>query len=135
MLAEQLKKNRITVEENNIVSVTINTSKSKLLFTLSTVIQNAIDSLSETHTTDKKIKLFINQYNDLITIEIHDNGIGILPENHRKIFDERYTTKKGHYGLNLYTTSNYVYEMKGSISICNSIFGVGVAFKINFDLI
>lgn len=68
---------------------------------------------------------------DQVEIVISDNGQGIDPEYHTKIFDMFYrasTDSKGS-GLGLYIVKNIVEKMQGTIDL-TSIPGIGTQFKI-----
>jgi PAS domain S-box-containing protein len=69
-----------------------------------------------------------------IEIIVSDNGQGISPEYHSRIFDMFYrasTDSKGS-GLGLYIVKNIVEKMQGTIEL-TSIPGIGTQFKMVFD--
>lgn len=93
------------------------------------IVTNAFDAVSENGT------ISINYYKmkkDFI-IEISDNGIGIKPDQQKKIFDLYYTTKKDGNGLGLSITQKIISQHKGSISVQSKV-NTGTIFKIILPL-
>ena len=71
----------------------------------------------------------------VLTIEIADNGIGIAPEHHSKIFDMFYraTDKASGSGLGLFIVKETLEKLKGDISVVSEL-GKGASFKIRIPL-
>ncbi|MGD9211761.1 MAG: ATP-binding protein [Desulfobacteraceae bacterium] len=91
------------------------------------LINNAEDAISDTGT----ITLTTNQNKDSVRITITDTGIGMNPDQIKKIFDPFYTTKevgKGT-GLGLSVTIGIVESMGGRIEV-QSMPGSGSAFIV-----
>lgn len=101
------------------------------------LLSNAVDAIEERQETEKdfspKIHVYIKVNDDNILIEILDNGIGIEPENIRRLFDPYFTTKdegKGT-GIGLYMSKNIIEKhMNGKLSIRlegeNKIFSISL---------
>jgi two-component system, NtrC family, sensor histidine kinase HydH len=89
------------------------------------IITNAFDAVKENG------EVIINYYkhkNDLV-IEVSDNGVGISPEQQKKIFDLYFTTKKDGNGLGLSITQKIIAQHYGSISVSSKV-NNGTTFKI-----
>ncbi len=66
-----------------------------------------------------------------VSIEIKDNGIGILPEHLKNVFQAHFraTTQSDGKGLGLYVLNESIKELGGNISL-ESEYGIGSTFKI-----
>lgn len=96
------------------------------------LILNSRDAIKATGRRGK-IEIRTSQKNNLIQIEVRDNGIGIKKENLNRIFDPFYTTKdvgEGT-GLGLTVTNGIVEKHSGRISV-SSEEGDGTTFTIHF---
>lgn len=70
------------------------------------------------------------KFQELIQIQISDNGVGIPPENLKKIFDPFFTTKKSQgTGLGLSISLSYIKSHGGEISVRSEV-GKGTTFSI-----
>ena len=61
-------------------------------------------------------------------IELTDNGIGILEENIKKIFNHGFTTKKTGHGYGLHSSAIVAEEMNGKIEVISQGIGKGATF-------
>jgi len=92
---------------------------------LMNIIQNAFDAVKN---DGEVIVQYFKAKNDLI-IQISDNGIGLSPEQQKKIFDLYYTTKKDGNGLGLSISQKIIAQHNGSIFVLSKI-NNGTTFKI-----
>ena len=85
--------------------------------------------------TNGLIEIRFNEDNDYYYFEIEDNGIGISPEYHEKIFSNSFTLKitdrynKKGTGIGLSTVKDLVNALKGNIYV-KSLPGIGTTFFI-----
>ena len=96
---------------------------------LQNLIENAIKYSA--NVADPSVEILINDHDLGILITVADNGIGIAPELHSKIFDMFYRgteISKGT-GLGLYILKKAVDNLKGKIQL-ESQKGTGTTFKI-----
>lgn len=107
---------QITADINQIRQVLIN------------VLLNAAQAVPDTGTitiTTNKVK-----FEEFVEIYIIDTGVGISPENLKKVFDPFFTTKKGEgTGLGLSISFSYVKNHNGEITIVSEV-GKGTEVKI-----
>jgi signal transduction histidine kinase len=68
-----------------------------------------------------------------VEIQVSDNGIGIPPENLRKIFSPYYSTKEQGFGLGLSLTHNIIHKHRGKIAV-SSEKGKGTMFTIQLPV-
>lgn len=78
------------------------------------------------------LKLQINEENNLVKIEIEDEGVGIEEEELSKIFDRFYNSKSSS-GIGLFYTRELVNLHKGEISVMNNAKG-GATFTVDLPV-
>jgi len=73
---------------------------------------------------------------DSVAISVHDNGLGIAPENMGKIYDPFFTTKlgRGGSGLGLNIVYNIVYGLLGGRIDVTSSLGEGTSFILTLPV-
>jgi len=85
------EKNQITLNysEENLVSL-VNYNRAQLEILFSILIDNAINYSF----AGKSVEVSVKQINNLITISIRDEGIGIRPQHREKIFNEYFRSNE-----------------------------------------
>lgn len=98
------------------------------------LIKNSIDAIE--HKTGKiGISLMHEPEKHLVTIEVSDNGKGIIPQNRKEIFKPGFSTKKRGWGLGLSLAHRIVEEYHGGkLSLKDSSADVGSIFQIVFKV-
>ena len=107
---------------------------------LTNVVNNLIDNAVK-YNNDPVPRIHIRTYNKKgrFCLEVEDNGIGIAPENHDRVFERFYRVPTGNvhnvkgFGLGLNYVKLIVEAHKGSISL-DSTPGKGTTFKISLPL-
>ncbi len=94
----------ILVDENNFTAILIN------------LIKNAIEAID----TKGKITLNIDKKDDVIILEIGNNGRVVEDELKKKIFDTGFSTKEKGRGLGLFICKKSIQEMGGDLSLKKS---------------
>ena len=64
-----------------------------------------------------------------IRVRIADSGIGLRPEDARRVYEPFFTTKEGGTGLGLAVVKKLVDLYEGSID-CHSAYGEGTSFEV-----
>jgi len=139
LIHEVVKNTSVALQEKKgEVSLELNAQSSwidadRLHFT--NVLFNLIDNAIKYNKNTPSLVISTGNVNDQIFVEVRDNGIGISPENQKKIFHQFYRVRTGNlhdvkgFGLGL----NYVKVMtelhKGKISVISKL-GEGSIFKI-----
>jgi len=102
-------------------------SESKFQQVFTNILSNAFQAISK----DGEVYIRCGEEEDMVYIDISDNGEGISKENLNSIFDPYFTTKekRGGTGLGLPTTYNIVREYGGRI-IVKSELGKGTSFRV-----
>ena len=101
---------------------------------LTTILNNLISNSVKYHDLKKEdpyIKVGFQKTGNIIQIAVSDNGHGIDPKDHLKVFDMFYrasTSSQGS-GLGLFIVKEAVKKLNGTIAL-ESMPGVGTTFKI-----
>ncbi|MBR8659059.1 MULTISPECIES: sensor histidine kinase [Brevibacillus] len=101
---------------------------------LGNLIENAFDALEQTDKHDKEVYVSIEQDDDICSILVEDNGIGMDDETRRRMLERGFSTKAGkNRGLGLYLVQQLVAKGRGELS-CQSQPGEGTSFLITFPM-
>ncbi|UII34151.1 HAMP domain-containing histidine kinase [Fulvivirga ulvae] len=108
----------------------LNGDKDRLVTILNNLISNSV-KYHDLSKADPYIKVGFHKSGGVVTITISDNGNGIDPKHHSKIFDMFYraSTDSQGSGLGLFIVKEAVKKLNGTISLESSP-GVGSTFKI-----
>ena len=111
--------------------IEIKADHDQLLRTFNNLLKNAIEAIDEETLCCITIIVYVDAQNAYI--EIKDNGKGIPPSLHDKIFVPNFTTKTSGTGLGLAFVKQAVENAGGSVKF-TSISGLGTTFYLNFPL-
>ncbi|MBE1441664.1 sensor histidine kinase [Paenibacillus sp. OAS669] len=101
---------------------------------LGNLLENAFDALQSVSRTEKRIFVSIEQDDEVLSILVEDNGVGIDPHIRDQIFKQGFTTKgvSGR-GIGLYLIAGIVQKGEGTIHV-DSVPGEGTSFLISFPM-
>ncbi len=106
----------------------------KVLQILVNLINNAKHALDQ-RAEDRRLTLRIShREGERVRLEVSDNGTGIPPENHTRIFSHGFTTKKTGHGFGLHSGANAAREMGGSLNVLSDGPGTGATFVLELPL-
>ncbi|MGH9346815.1 MAG: PAS domain-containing sensor histidine kinase [Vicinamibacterales bacterium] len=114
----------------------VTTDRQKVKQIVVNLLSNAIKF---THQGGIEIAVSYNRITDLASIEVHDTGIGIAPENHEKVFedfrqvDDSPSRQYGGTGLGLAICRRLAATMDGRITL-HSRLGEGSTFTLVFPI-
>ncbi len=108
----------------------INVDAKKIKMAILNLIINAVEAMEERKGV-LKIATEVAAEKCMITIE--DNGLGIDPENLKKLFEPFFSKKSKGMGLGLTATQNIILSHKGTIDVESEV-GKGTKFIICFPL-
>jgi signal transduction histidine kinase len=92
------------------------------------LIKNAIDAIGS---KKGKILIAMEEKNNIIEIEVTDNGKGINPKNKKNVFKPGYSTKSRGWGLGLSLSKRIIEDYhKGNLILKNSVQNEGTTFLI-----
>ncbi len=113
-----LERNGIEVIRKYAELGNVSVDKQRVLQILVNLIGNAKYALSESGKGEKLLTTkFYKHGEDLLGIEVIDNGVGISKENQTKIFRHGFTTKKDGHGFGLHSGALAATEMGGSLTV------------------
>jgi signal transduction histidine kinase len=107
------------------------------------LVNNAVDAIQERQQRDDfkgMIRVVVSLPDPLLAqLVIIDNGIGVPPENRRRIFDFNFSTKKGQRpvgGIGLWFCELYMLQRGGTIAVReNQADGHGTMFVLQFPTV
>ena len=109
--------------------------QAKALQILVNLINNAKYAADEGGRAEKIITLRVRPgAAGRVELCVHDNGIGIKPENITKIFQHGFTTKVTGHGFGLHSSANAAKEMKGSLIAQSDGLGRGATFVLDLPV-
>ena len=140
LIAFKAQKAQIFLNRNYQKGITVYGNQNRLEQVFLNLLLNSIDSIIEIKEKNPdyrgEIVVTLKQKNNLVLVQIEDNGAGIDAVHERNIFDPFYTSKdagKGT-GLGLYVSFNIIKEHQGEIYF-NSKPGKGTTFSIELKAI
>lgn len=109
--------------------------KHKVLQVLINYVRNARHACDESGQIEKRITLRVAMREDRVVFSVTDNGVGISPENLKRIFSHGFTTRKNGHGFGLHSGANAVREMGGRVGVHSAGLGCGATFTLELPLV
>ncbi|HEX5753920.1 MAG TPA: ATP-binding protein [Archangium sp.] len=108
----------------------------KLLQILINLLSNARHALVAGSRAEKRlcIRVRLAPGGQWLRIEVEDNGMGITPENQRRLFSQGFTTKKTGHGFGLHISALAATELKGRLSCTSPGPDQGATFTLELPL-
>jgi two-component system sensor kinase FixL len=107
----------------------------KLLQVLINLLSNARHALVESNRPDKQILIRVGPTPEgRVRVEVTDNGVGIPPENLRRVFSQGFTTKKKGHGFGLHISALLATELGGSLTGESAGMDQGATFTLELPL-
>ncbi len=109
----------------------LSVDRHKVLQILVNLLKNSKAAMDLQQPKRQKVIIRVGMSADgLVRFAITDNGIGITPENQRKLFQHGFTTKKDGHGFGLHSAANAAKEMGGRMTAFSAGTGTGAAFTL-----
>ncbi len=105
------------------------------------IFSNLFDNALKYSVNSLKIQINIYEKNKNLIIEFKDNGIGILPEDQKHLFQKFFRVNRDHLpnvrgtGLGLYHVREIVRQHNGKISVYSEGLGKGTTFTIQIPIV
>jgi signal transduction histidine kinase len=126
---ERLDKSNIKIETFLDANQAWSFSNTLIRQVIGNLLSNAIDALDTIDTNNKKIRIYSAIENNLLRIEINDNGPGIDNINNKNIFHLFKSTKAHGSGIGLWLCQHIISEHQGHLIFENKSEG-GVSFIV-----
>ncbi|WP_425456302.1 ATP-binding protein [Brevibacillus fluminis] len=105
-----------------------------IVLIIGNLIENAFDALEKTDKGDKEVYVSIEQDDEICSILVEDNGIGMDEETRHRVLERGYSTKQQeHQGIGLFMISQLVEKGGGTLTI-ESQPGAGSSFLLTFPM-
>lgn len=136
MNAAALTRHAVNVSRDFQVVPHVLGEKGKVLQVLVNLIRNAKYACDEAGTDDKRVTVRVASApaSDRVQFIVHDNGVGIPPENLTRIFGHGFTTRPNGHGFGLHSAANAAREMKGSLTVHSDGRGQGATFTLELPI-
>ena len=109
--------------------------KHKALQILLNLLTNAKHACVDSPLEPKRVTVRVTNGDDRIRVALIDNGVGIPPENLKKIFNHGFTTrKKGGHGFGLHSGALTAKEMGGTLTAHSDGPGKGATFILEIPV-
>jgi len=102
----------------------------KVIQIILNLVRNAKHACDDSGRDDKRIEIRVHQRDQIMEISVRDNGVGISPENLKRIFNHGFTTKKDGHGFGLHSGALAAKEMGGSLRVESEGEGKGSLFVL-----
>lgn len=93
------------------------------------LINNAVEAFTEIERQERKLEIRAALTENVLTLEVEDNGPGMSPETMENVFNPFFSTKDTGTGLGLYIVSTELARVNGQISV-KSVQGEGSVFTV-----
>jgi signal transduction histidine kinase len=115
----------------------IEVDRHKLLQILLNLLSNARHALVASERPDRRltVRVGLSAGGERLRIEVEDNGVGIAPENLKRLFSQGFTTKKNGHGFGLHISALAAQELHGRLSAVSAGPGHGATFTIELPLL
>lgn len=134
MNASALSRHDVRVVKEFAAVPPITVEKHKVLQILVNLIRNAKYACDESGRADKQMTVRVAREDGHVHIVVSDNGVGIAPENLRRIFNHGFTTRKNGHGFGLHSSALAAKEMGGRLSVHSDGPGRGATFTLELPL-
>ena len=126
------ERHEIRVDRDYRSSPDVYTDKHKLFQIVVNLLSNAKDAVMTRPADDRHIRVVVSAVERSIEIEVHDNGIGISPENASKLFEHGFSTKPSGHGFGLHSSANSAHALGGELQVSSRGEGHGATFRLTF---
>jgi signal transduction histidine kinase len=110
-------------------------SKHRFLQIVVNLVKNALEAVSKSECTEGQVQITANLVGDeLLSVTVTDDGVGIASEDLACIFQHGFTTKPGGQGFGLHAAANAATEMNGTLRVDSAGPGCGSSFELRIPV-
>ena len=120
----------IQVHRDYDTGIRLSCQKHRILQILVNLISNAKHAVLDAEKSDGEIKVRVFDNDDLATIEVIDNGIGMDASIIDRIYEHGFTTKENGHGFGLHGSANTAIAIGGSLNAASEGIGLGATFRL-----
>jgi ligand-binding sensor domain-containing protein/signal transduction histidine kinase len=106
----------------------------KVIQILLNLVRNAKHACDDSSLDDKQITIRVRYHEQNLEISVLDNGVGIAPENLKRVFNHGFTTRKDGHGFGLHSGALAAKEMGGSLRAESEGVGKGSEFVLQLPV-
>lgn len=111
----------------------INCNRTRLMQVILNILKNSIEAI-DINAAKKTISLNVFTHDDLLVLQVHDNGNGFDEVTGKKLFERGFTTKSSGTGLGLNSCRAIIESFDGTIDITSEGPGKGALTTIGFKI-
>ncbi|WP_325176648.1 sensor histidine kinase [Paenibacillus alkalitolerans] len=105
-----------------------------LVIVIGNLVENAFDALATAEQDRKEVYVSIEQDDEVLSVLVEDNGIGMTEETKARMLEQGYSTKQSeNRGVGLHLVNRIVQKAAGELR-CESSPGQGASFMISFPM-
>jgi PAS domain S-box-containing protein len=108
--------------------------KHKVLQILVNLLRNAKYACDVSPRSERQVVVRVAKRGAGVQVTVSDNGVGIRPENMKKIFSHGFTTKKNGHGFGLHSGALAARDMGGALHVESAGPGCGATFTLDLPL-
>jgi ligand-binding sensor domain-containing protein/signal transduction histidine kinase len=132
--ADALARHAVELTRDYRTQPVLTMDKHKVLQILINLIRNAKYACEDTARSDRRIIVKVWTEDDRAKISVIDNGVGIPPENLKRIFTFGFTTRKKGHGFGLHNGALAARNFGGALSVRSDGVGQGAEFTLEIPL-
>jgi signal transduction histidine kinase len=107
--------------------------RTQLIRVVTNLVKNSIQSIEQKNPEEPRIDVIVENIENVVSISVIDNGVGVPEHNRSYIFEPQFTTKSSGMGLGLGMVKNIVETYNGTITLDSS--EEKTTFKVTFPAI
>lgn len=131
-----LDRNQITVERDFQSSCGVTADRHRVLQILINFLKNAGHSIQASNHGERKVLITVHEKGaECMCISVTDTGVGIPPENLRRIFQHGFTTKSQGHGFGLHSSVLAARAMRGDITVASPGTAMGATFTLELPAV
>ena len=104
--------------------------RTQLIRVVTNLVKNSIQSIEQKNPEEPRIDVIVENHENMVSISVIDNGVGVPENNRNYIFEPQFTTKSSGMGLGLGMVKNIVETYNGTITLDSS--EEKTTFKVTF---